>query len=384
VTLVLSCLTPGYVVQATDRRLTDPRSGAVVDDYTNKAVFFCGRMAYAYTGLSRIAGKPTDLWLTQVLSRARDLNEATEAVAGKATRAFQARYVPGSHPPHAFVSVGWARHPPDFDRFRPFITGISNFQDDKGERQPRVLDGFSLWIRVMRDEERAVLVSTGQQLPAADERALERTIGRVVSRGAFASEAVRLLGTKIREVARVNPKVGPGLLINAIPRSSVKEGQIAVELVNAGAPEDVPTFLYSPPGDDTGTQYGPMFTCGETGATSPSSPSSPSSRAIGLRARTGPSRLEVEWSARAAPAPGCKPVARCDHAATPASGRARRYQGVRSWCDSWFHVELIGADLSAPHLSCHAAPGLRWWGSGDLITRRSRVRIPPPLLRLFE
>jgi hypothetical protein len=49
------------------------------------------------------------------------------------------------------------------------------------------------------------------------------------------------------------------------------------------------------------------------------------------------------------------------------------------WCHSWFHVERIWADLRAPQPSCHAAAGLRWDGSGDLITRRSRVRIPPPL-----
>ena len=39
-----------------------------------------------------------------------------------------------------------------------------------------------------------------------------------------------------------------------------------MELVNAGALEDGPTFLYAPSGDDTGTQYGPMFTCGGDGS----------------------------------------------------------------------------------------------------------------------
>jgi hypothetical protein len=52
---------------------------------------------------------------------------------------------------------------------------------------------------------------------------------------------------------------------------------------------------------------------------------------------------------------------------------------VGAWCHSSFHVERIWVDLRAPQPSCHATGGLRCPGSGDLITRRSRVRIPPPL-----
>jgi hypothetical protein len=223
-------------------------------------------MAYAYTGQSRIAGKPTDLWLTQVLSRANSLGEATEAIAARATRAFQAGYAPGRHPPHAFVSVGWARHPPDFKTFRPFMTGISNFQDDQGERLPRVLDGFSLWIRVLQSNKRAALFTAGQELTSAEARAVERTVENVVSRGVSAAESARLLGSKIREVASANGAVGPGLLINAIPRKAIREGQTDVELINSGPMEDVPTFLYAPPGEDTGHQWGPMMTCGGDGS----------------------------------------------------------------------------------------------------------------------
>src|SRR5919106_2692925 len=50
------------------------------------------------------------------------------------------------------------------------------------------------------------------------------------------------------------------------------------------------------------------------------------------------------------------------------------------WFHPWFHVELIWADLRAPQPTCRAAAGSRCGGSGDLITRRSRFRIPPPLL----
>ncbi len=57
VTLVLSCITRQYVIQVSDRRLTDLDTGEPIVDPDNnavgfcKAVDFCGQMAFSYTGL---------------------------------------------------------------------------------------------------------------------------------------------------------------------------------------------------------------------------------------------------------------------------------------------------------------------------------------------
>ena len=61
-TFVLSCVTPEYVYQVSDRRLTwlnGAQRGHVVDDERNKSVLVDGRIAFAYTGLAEIGADHT-------------------------------------------------------------------------------------------------------------------------------------------------------------------------------------------------------------------------------------------------------------------------------------------------------------------------------------
>jgi hypothetical protein len=83
VTLVLSCIAPEYAVQVSDRCLTDLRTGIAVEQEANKAVVLSNRVAFAYTGLARIEGKPTDIWLRDALVvQARERAVAREAHVG--------------------------------------------------------------------------------------------------------------------------------------------------------------------------------------------------------------------------------------------------------------------------------------------------------------
>ena len=51
-TLVLTALTQHEVIQVSDRRFTYLSGGSVVrrDDEKNKAVLFCGRLMFGFTG----------------------------------------------------------------------------------------------------------------------------------------------------------------------------------------------------------------------------------------------------------------------------------------------------------------------------------------------
>jgi hypothetical protein len=69
-TLILSAVAGEYAIQVSDRRLTD-FNGRLYDDEANKAVLFCGRMAFSYTGLGFMGRKRMDDWLTQALVNAR-------------------------------------------------------------------------------------------------------------------------------------------------------------------------------------------------------------------------------------------------------------------------------------------------------------------------
>jgi hypothetical protein len=89
-TLILSVITPEYVLQVGDRRLTDISSGRIVDEEAIKAVLFNNHISFSYTGLARLprsasviaarGGDPTDraasFWLAEVLALGRTLDEA--------------------------------------------------------------------------------------------------------------------------------------------------------------------------------------------------------------------------------------------------------------------------------------------------------------------
>src|SRR5216110_2594679 len=90
-TMILSCATQRYVVQVSDRRVTNMLTGHCLDDDSNKAVVWCGRVAFAYTGLSEVGGVRTDQWIARTLSdaAAETLPDVFDALRDGATTAFR-------------------------------------------------------------------------------------------------------------------------------------------------------------------------------------------------------------------------------------------------------------------------------------------------------
>jgi hypothetical protein len=77
VTLVLTAVAPNFVVQVSDRLVTDAGSGKVLDPVTNKTVIYLARNAHVtigYSGLAYIEGITTDRWIAQIL-RDQDLEQ---------------------------------------------------------------------------------------------------------------------------------------------------------------------------------------------------------------------------------------------------------------------------------------------------------------------
>ena len=108
-TLVLSCITPDYAIQVSDRRLTwvnGPNAGQVADDNRNKAVVVCNKLTFAYNGLAEIGAARTDEWLLDVVGRV-PLEQVLSTVGPEATAAFLGIRASSSVKRHAFVVVGW-------------------------------------------------------------------------------------------------------------------------------------------------------------------------------------------------------------------------------------------------------------------------------------
>lgn len=78
-TLILTCATPRFVVQVSDRLVT--RGGKAFDPASNKAVIYQAEnatVAIGYSGLAHIEGLPTDQWIAEKLRYAGSLNPIPE------------------------------------------------------------------------------------------------------------------------------------------------------------------------------------------------------------------------------------------------------------------------------------------------------------------
>jgi hypothetical protein len=139
-TLIVSAATPDAVLQVSDRQFVWLRSDGTSqrhDDDANKALFYAGRIAFAFTGLAEVGPRRqrTDLWMADVLEPVSGQAEALQALATAATERFQHPLIK-RHPPalraHEFVGVGWTRFPPDHDHFEPYIAVVSNSRSETG------------------------------------------------------------------------------------------------------------------------------------------------------------------------------------------------------------------------------------------------------------
>ena len=142
-TLILSAVSGDYAVQVSDRRLT--RGNGVLSDETNKAVLFCGRAAFAYTGLAKMGNVPMDEWLTQALVTARteSLSDAVNSLAQQATTEFQKIRYSRRIKRHAFACIGWTR--PSNETFvSPIICSVSNALDENDNWLNEAEEEFSV------------------------------------------------------------------------------------------------------------------------------------------------------------------------------------------------------------------------------------------------
>jgi hypothetical protein len=80
-TLIISLITHGYVMQASDRRVTISRHGEVIGhkDDRNKAVFVAERLSFAMTGVADVDGDTVEFFAAQM---ARHLDPMERRLSG--------------------------------------------------------------------------------------------------------------------------------------------------------------------------------------------------------------------------------------------------------------------------------------------------------------
>jgi hypothetical protein len=221
-TLVLTCLTSEYIVQASDRRLTLP-DGRLYDDDTNKAVFYCGRVAVAYTGLAYIDGRETAEWIGNCMKDAEHAELAMNEVARRAQSVLGGGSSPARH--FAAVAAGWATLRGEAP-LRPYVCTASNFMNDAGEWEDHASDRVRLRTEFLGEPNSHLFHVAGQNLTRAEVARVARLIRKAIERrSASPRPLARVLGGTVREVANGNDaraaRVGKGMIIQALSREAL-------------------------------------------------------------------------------------------------------------------------------------------------------------------
>jgi hypothetical protein len=312
-TLILTCLAHEHIVQVADRRLTMP-NGALYDDDTNKAVFYCGRVAVAYTGLALVEGKPTAEWIGLCMKDAAETETAMNRVAERAEHYFQ--QTNGRDKRLAVVATGWGTlrgaHP-----LRPFICVASNFMTDSWEWRPSAQGRMVVRTTFLDENSSHLVFAAGQNLTRGEVIYLNRLVRRAVEHGATARALVRLLGNMVQSVAYGRDdraaRVGRGMIIHLLSRKALVEGR--AQIMTPLTP-DAHSFIYVSPEGRTNPFQGVVIACngalltGFGGGTIPPGGKGMIRTEMEASARRQPIRVSSDETWYSSPCPFCAAEAR--------------------------------------------------------------------------
>lgn len=272
-TLILSLATPDFVVQVSDRKLTWP-DGSLAEDHSNKSVLFKNTMAFSYTGPSRICGKPTDMWLSDVLcgcSPTQSLMDTWSQIKRQATADMARTPLSIEQKLTAFVGVGYAQQRRDDAALFPVICRISNFFGQYDKRLDVPATEFSIAFRFHAPGSIPwSWLETGFEMTEAEIRPLHRMMNRCSRKLVGPVPVVRLFTNAIREVAGRSSRVGKDVLTIIIPRTAAAHGAAVVSDLDAGggmrAGPAIPDadgcemyFEYIPEDANYGIHHGPIL-----------------------------------------------------------------------------------------------------------------------------
>jgi hypothetical protein len=259
-TLILSVITPNFVIQASDRRVTTIRDSQLVsvDDDRNKAVFVADRLTFAMTGAADIDGDTIEFFAAQL---ARGLGqgqtfEATFAQTGTMCGQYLAQRPDGLSAFLAFVGVGWTALPPA--ERAPLIMWTSNAMDAEGQWLARAERDFETHTAELPEGEPFRLLISGAGLEAQQAERLHLELVGLTAAGDQPAPVGDLLTNHVRQAAEKDLSVGGGVMVNCIPFACGRpDGSI---MMVGGAPQpDVRTFTYFPVGQNDGIYLGPYF-----------------------------------------------------------------------------------------------------------------------------
>ncbi|SRR6266567_39330 len=229
-TMILTCLTKDFIVQASDRRLVYRRAGKIIykEDDRNKALIYDNHTVFAYTGLATLSNRKFAIdWAAGRLAQQANLHDAMGYLCECATKLMEIHPL-SSYPDDqrrlGFVGAGFINHVEAAKTTRrPGYLIISNFMNHEGEPQPPPYNTFKAYYNLPFpvDEPTFKLFRAGQPLEEDGEKQLNRMLRRYFQKkqNRVQPETIgRLLTCAIQETAAINKKVGKNIICTFVPR----------------------------------------------------------------------------------------------------------------------------------------------------------------------
>ena len=226
-TMILTCLTKDFIVQASDRKLVYRVKGKIKtkENNRNKALIYKNHYVFAYTGLADLGVNNTPIdWAAKVLSQAANLDRGLLHLKDRATELMNSNYIlrfPTRERRLAFIGAGFAHHEEDGKLARrPVYLVISNYMSPNGDWLEQPYQESSAFFNPLTQESNFKLFIAGQPLEKDGEKEIKTLIRSFQkSQGRVRPETVgRFLTRAIQKTATINKKVGKNIICTFVPR----------------------------------------------------------------------------------------------------------------------------------------------------------------------
>jgi len=235
-TMILSLMTPDYVMQLSDRRLTLAnhvlsRPVTIVSEMTNKAVILDNQFIFGFVGLAQLKLTKSDVWFSNRLAELAELplGERFKIITRELTDIFNQIGYSAAHKRMAFVGVGWGI---DKGKRQPVYIAITNFLNDKGEWAVRASNEFKLAHRYLPTGRHILLAHAGTSVPDFEWYSLEKFIRRANKGGLGPASLGVRLADFINFASSNDRSVGPYVMLSCIPKAVVDNYDATGEFIS--------------------------------------------------------------------------------------------------------------------------------------------------------
>lgn len=219
-TIILTCLTRDFIVQASDRRFSCPERSKSPEDHNNKALIFSNHFVFAFTGLARLNGKSAIDWAAQQLSERENLRDSVIHLGNQASDLIN-NYYSSFRPERkmlAFIGAGFVDVEENGRQNRkPLRIVVSNFRGENDTMLTQARKGFKVYFDWLPERRNFDLFVAGQNLPKGREDKLKNIIMWCLRHKKGPETIGRFLTREIQ--AMDNPTVGKNIMCSFVPRA---------------------------------------------------------------------------------------------------------------------------------------------------------------------